>query len=84
MKIELIVDQNCSSPQGLTRVKDELGLKLDCGGIVTTPYDSDPARFRTLGIRILPAWLVDGVVLKTNPYDQESLLKTIQQLKRKL
>lgn len=78
MKIELIVDQNCFSARDLAKVKDGLSQNLDCCKIVTTPYSSDPARFKTLGIHILPAWLVNGEVLNTNPYDQKSLLKTIR------
>ena len=84
MKIELIVDHNCFSVEDLTQVKDVLSQKLDCCSIITTPYSSDPTRFKSLGIHVLPAWLVDGEVLKTDPYDQKSLLETIRRKTGKL
>ena len=74
MKIELIMDQNCFSAGLLTQLKERLRADIPGCQVGVTPFDSDSERLKKLGVKILPAWLINDELARVDPLDYRSVL----------
>lgn len=79
MKIELIIDENCFSNNTFDEMKDKLAKEFSVDEINIISFQTDRQRLRNLGIRLLPAWLVNDKVLPINPMDYEDLRQKIKE-----
>jgi hypothetical protein len=77
--IELILDQNCMTTGILTRLKERLHRDLPGCLIGVTAYPSDAGRLKALGVRIVPAWLINGRPARVDPFDYLSVLRAVRQ-----
>jgi hypothetical protein len=79
MKIELIIDENCFSISTFDIMKNRLAKEFSTDEIKIISFQSDRQRLRDLGIRLLPAWLVNDEVLRINPMDYDGLRQRIKE-----
>jgi predicted thioredoxin/glutaredoxin len=77
MKIELILDKNCLSAMTYMEMMNQLAEEFSSDEIILTSFENDRQRLRNLGIRLLPAWIIDNKLLRINPGDYESIRKQI-------
>jgi len=77
MKIELILDNNCLSAMTYLELLSKLAEEFSRDEIVLTSYENDRRRLKDLGIRLLPAWIIDNELLRINPGDYEMIKKQI-------
>jgi hypothetical protein len=79
MKIELIMDQNCFSTGLLTQLRDRLRAEMPDCQVGVTPFASDRERLCKLGVKILPAWLINDELARIDPLDFRSVLRAARQ-----
>jgi hypothetical protein len=78
MKIELILDENCISLKIHIEMKNRLAQEFSIDEIEITSFETDRQRLRDLGIRLLPAWLVNDELLRVNPGDYDVLRQKVK------
>lgn len=79
MKIELIMDRNCISLKTYLDMQNRLVEEFSFDEIKITSSDTNRQRMKKLGINLLPAWLVNGDLLRINPGDYDLLKKKIKE-----
>lgn len=79
MKIELILDENCISLKTYIEMKNRLAQEFSIDEIKITSFETDRQRLRDLGIRLLPAWMVNDELLRINPSDYDVLRQKVKE-----
>ena len=79
MRIELVIDRNCFSIDVFIGMVKRLTRELDNKEINLVSFNSNEERMKKLGVRILPAWVIDNEVICVNPADYNSVKKKIVQ-----
>ncbi len=77
MRIELILDKNCLSRKAFIEMTNKLVQEFSDDEIKITSFETDRQRLMDLKINLLPAWLVNGEVLRLRPDDYQNLKKEI-------
>ena len=79
MKIELVVDKNCLSIKTYIDIKNRLAKEFRNNEIIMTIYNNNEDKLRKLVVNILPAWIIDGEIVRINPTNYHELRKKIIQ-----
>ena len=77
--IELVMDSNCVSIGLFTGMVNKLSHELPNKEIKIVSFFSNEERMKKLGVKILPAWILDNELMVVNPTDYNSLKKKIIQ-----
>ena len=81
MQIELVVDENCISIDSILEIRNRLANDFTDELISVKCFDSADERMVILGIKVLPAWIIDDQLICVNPWDYNRLRNMILQKK---
>lgn len=77
MRIELVIDLNCFSIDMFVGMVKRLTRELHNKEINIVSFNSNEERMKKLGVRILPAWIIDDEVICVDPMDYNSVKNKI-------
>ncbi len=77
MKIEFVLDKNCLAVVTHIEMLNSIAEEFSSHEFILTLFESNQQRFKNLGIRLLPAWIIDNELLRINPGDYASIRKQI-------